>query len=115
MDKRRGRRISTQGVIDSYNFHAANKAVTIHAPLEISLRDLSLGGLGIKSSDPLDVDATLSMNIELDAHNFVVIGKIVWCKPSGSLFDCGVKLIYMPDELVSMLMDAGDVQSKYSN
>ncbi len=115
MEKRKDKRFEAHGTIDSYNFHAQNRAVTINAPVEISLRDLSYGGIGIKTNVPLEVEDTLSIHLQLDNHNYVVIGKVVWCKESGNLYDCGLKLIYMPEELISRFSGEASSESKYSN
>lgn len=115
MGQRRNRRFEQIGNIETYNFHASNQTVEIQTPLEITLRDISVGGLGIKSSHAMNPDTTLSLNLDFNDENFVVIGKVVWCKEAGNLFSCGLKLIYMPDELVEMLTDMDNQNNKYSN
>ncbi|GAB6108569.1 PilZ domain-containing protein [Fusibacter bizertensis] len=115
MDRRRERRISNLGVIESFNFHANNQEVVINSPLEISLVDISAGGLGIKSNIMLEEDTTLSIAIQYENINFVVIGRIVWCRREGQIYNCGLKLIYMPGELSELLEQAVDQENKYIN
>ena len=115
MNQRRNKRFEQIGNIETYNFHASNRTVEIQSPLEITLRDISVGGLGIKINHAMDPDTTLSMNLDFNDENFVVIGKVVWCKEVGNLFSCGLKLIYMPDELVEMLTHMDDKNKKYMN
>lgn len=114
MEKRRAKRYHV-GVIESFNFHESNKAVEIDFPLEISLRDISAGGLGIKSNVIFEKDTTLSLNLELEEESYVVIGKIVWCEPCGDFYDCGLKLIYMPEPLRTEFDGESEQLSKYSN
>ncbi len=114
MDNRSGKRFAL-GNIESFNFHTTNREVTIQFPAEISLKDISVGGLGIKSNVPLEAGITLSLNLELNSESYVVIGKIVWCKKSGNLYECGLKLIYMPETLIDQFSKNQDLFSKYSN
>jgi hypothetical protein len=115
MDHRRDKRFNEFGNLETYNFHATNRSVEIHTPLEITFRDISAGGLGIKSSIKLDPDVTISMNLDLDDENYVIIVKVVWCKSEGDVFSCGLKLIYMPDELVTYISSLDESTTKYSN
>lgn len=115
MERRREKRISRIGIIESFNFHSTSQSVAINAPMEISLIDISIGGLGIKSSTYLEIDTTISVHIQLETDNYVVIGKVVWCRKEGNLYNCGLKLIYMPEELHEFLNDSGDQLSKYIN
>ncbi|MBM7561075.1 PilZ domain-containing protein [Fusibacter tunisiensis] len=115
MDNRRNKRFEQLGQIETYNFHASNQVVEIQTPLEITLRDVSVGGLGIKCNTALSPDTTLSMNLDFEDENYVVIGKVVWCRATGNVFSCGLKLIYMPDELVTYLSDLESGSHKYSN
>ncbi|MGX8795714.1 PilZ domain-containing protein [Fusibacter sp. JL298sf-3] len=118
MDNRRDKRYSI-GNIESFNFHTTNREVEIQFPLEISLRDISAGGLGIKSNAFLETDTTLSVNLEFEGESFVVIGKIVWCHfcgdACGNKYDCGLKLIYMPEQLVAYFSDMPETFTKYTN
>lgn len=114
MDKRRGKRLPV-GTIESFNFHTSTTEVEMYFPAEISLRDISLGGLGIKSSVALDKNTTLSVNLEFEGENYVVIGKVVWCSPMGEKYDCGLKLIYMPDELIQHFLHSEEPETKYQN
>lgn len=115
MDHRRDKRFNEFSNIETYNFHATNRSVEIHTPLEVTLKDISAGGLGIKSTINLEPDVTISMNLELDDENYVIIGKVVWCKPVGEVFSCGLKLIYMPDDLVRYISSLDESMTKYSN
>ncbi|HAS73295.1 MAG TPA: hypothetical protein DCS67_04035 [Clostridiales bacterium UBA8960] len=115
MERRREKRIEKLGVIESFNFHASHQGVVINSPVEISLVDISIGGLGIKSNVKLENDTTLSIAIELEETNHVVIGKIVWCSKEDHYFNCGLKLIYMPPELHDFLEDAMENSNKYMN
>lgn len=115
MERRREKRVSNLGIIESFNFHSSSQSVVINAPMEISLIDISIGGLGIKSSTYLEIDTTLSIHIQLETDNFVVIGKVVWCRKENNLYTCGLKLIYMPEELHTFLDDSGDQLNKYIN
>lgn len=108
LERRRKPRLSNLGIIESFNFHTNNKQVEISTPIEISLKDISVGGLGIKSNCQFENDTTLSLDIQFEGDNYVVIGKVVWCRESGDLFDCGLKLIYMPEELVKFLIGLDD-------
>ncbi len=115
MESRHEKRLSQLGMIESFNFHSSQHNVVIHAPIEISLIDMSLGGLGIKSSIMLENDTTISINIQLEGTNNVVIGRVVRCTKEGNLYNCGLKLIYIPSELKDYLEDKEDRQSKYIN
>ena len=99
MERRREKRLSQLGMIESFNFHSSQHNVVINTPVEISLIDLSVGGLGIKSNVELENDTTISINIQVDEMNYVVIGRVVWCTKEGNLYNCGLKLIYIPSEL----------------
>lgn len=114
MDKRRGKRFPV-GTIESFNFHTTNQEVEMSFPEEISLRDISLGGLGIKSNVRLQKETTLSINLQLEEESYVVIGKVVWCKSTGDQYDCGLKLIYMPEPLIAYFSDLKDSNNKYPN
>ncbi len=115
-DRRRQRRLSNLGIIESFNFHTNNRLVEISSPIEISLKDISVGGLGIKSSCFIEDDTTLSIDIQFNEENHVVIGKVVWCRPNGKFYDCGLKLIYMPELLTSFLLDIDEEDDlKYMN
>lgn len=115
MERRREKRLSNLGIIESFNFHASSQSVVINAPMEISLIDISKGGLGIKSSSYLEIETTLSIHIQLESENYVVIGKVVWCRKEENLYNCGLKLIYMPEALHAFLDDSGDQLNKYMN
>ncbi|MBF4694038.1 PilZ domain-containing protein [Fusibacter ferrireducens] len=116
MDRRHRRRLSNLGMIESFNFHTNNRLVEINSPVEISLKDISLGGLGIKSNCFFENDTTLSLDIQFNEENHVVIGKVVWCRKSGNFYDCGLKLIYMPEPLINFLMEIDeDEEVKYMN
>ncbi|MDH8677227.1 PilZ domain-containing protein [Fusibacter bizertensis] len=115
MDRRREKRISNLGVIESFNFHANNQEVVINSPLEISLVDISVGGLGIKSNIMLEEDTTLSIAIQHEDVNFVVIGRIVWCRREDQIYNCGLKLIYLPSELNELLEEVVEQENKYIN
>ncbi|MDN5351185.1 MAG: hypothetical protein PWQ12_101 [Clostridiales bacterium] len=114
-DRRKERRYENLGVIESFNFHMSNRTVEINAPVEISLKDISMGGLGIRSNKALEVGTTLSIHLQLDRDSTIVIGKVVWCRYDGSFFNCGLKLIYMPDELIDFLEVASEEGNKYMN
>lgn len=104
MERRHNKRVANFGVIESYSFQGDNRDVTIKRPKVISLRDISVGGLGITSSKAIEIGATLSLDLEVDNENYVVIGKIVWCRPgSDDHYECGMKLIYMPEDLSDMV------------
>lgn len=115
MERRREKRIGNLGVIESFNFHASNHEVMINSPLEISLVDISLGGVGIKSNVSLDKDTTLSIAIQMEQVNHVVIGRIVWCAKEDNYYTCGLKLIYMPPELRDLLEELSDQTNRYMN
>jgi len=115
MERRHEKRLSQYGIIESFNFHSSQNNVVINTPLEISLIDMSIGGLGIKSNVLLENDTTLSINLQFEEINYVVIGKIVWCIEEGSIYNCGLKLIYMPSELKHYLEDKEDQLNKYIN
>lgn len=115
MERRRQARISNIGKIESFNFQHGNEIVQIDTPIEISLKDISLGGLGIISSNAFDVDTTLSIGLILEEESFVVIGKIVWCQSMGAYYESGLKLIYMPHELNDLITDVEYQSQKYSN
>jgi len=102
-------------VIESFNFHSSNQEIVINTPIEISLVDISLGGLGIKSNIGLELDTTLSINLQLEDTNYVVIGKVMWCREDGNLFNCGLKLIYMPSELNDFIDETVEQSNKYTN
>lgn len=114
MENRRGKRYAL-GTIESFNFHTTNSEVEIQFPTEISLKDISIGGLGIKSDVLLEPGMTLSLNLELDNESYVVIGKTVWCKAIGEQFECGLKLIYMPETLIDHFLKDQETSRKYSN
>ena len=115
MERRRQRRYSQLGKIESFNFHASNQEVIINSPSEVSLIDISAGGLGIKSNVELELDTTLSINIQLETINYVVIGKVVWCRKEDDIFNCGLKLIYLPSELRDFLNSHEEQPNKYIN
>jgi len=115
MERRREKRLSQLGMIESFNFHSSQHNVVINTPVEISLIDLSVGGLGIKSNVVLENDTTISINIQVDEMNYVVIGRVVWCTKEGNLYNCGLKLIYIPSELRDYLDGSEDQQTKYIN
>jgi len=115
MERRREKRLSKLGIIESFNFHSSSHEVIINSPLEISLIDISIGGIGIKANTMLENDTTMSINIQLENENYVVIGKVVWCRPEDNLFTCGLKLIYMPTELHEFLENRVEQQNKYIN
>ncbi len=115
MERRREKRLSQLGMIESFNFHASQHNIVINAPLEISLIDLSTGGLGIKSNVVLENETTISINIQLEETNHVVIGRVVWCAKEGNLYNCGLKLIYIPSELKDYLEGKEEQQTKYIN
>jgi len=115
MERRREKRISKLGMIESFNFHSSSQAVVIHSPLEISLIDISVGGIGITSNIHLENETTMSINIQLEEENFVVIGKVVWCRPEENFYNCGLKLIYMPSELHEFLENRVEQSNKYIN
>lgn len=115
MERRREKRLSQVGMIESFNFHSSQHNVVINTPVEISLIDMSAGGLGIKSNVALENDTTISINIQFDETNYVVIGRVVWCTQEGNLYNCGLKLIYIPSELRDHLEDKEDQQTKYIN
>lgn len=114
MDKRKDKRFLV-GSIESFNFHETNRDVEMYFPAEISLRDISAGGLGIKSSVAIALDTTLSVNLELEGNHYVVIGKVVWCRPKNGQHDCGLKVIYMPEGLISQFIRHSETKSKYQN
>ncbi len=115
MERRKQARLENVGVIESFNFQKGNDDVMIDSPVEISLKDISTGGLGIKSSNAFSVDTTLSLGLILDAQSFVVIGKIVWCKSRGDYYESGLKLIYMPEELAELVSDYELSSRMYDN
>lgn len=115
MERRREKRLSQLGMIESFNFHSSQHNVIINAPVEISLIDMSVGGIGIKSNVALENETTISINIQFEEMNYVVIGRVVWCKQEGNLFNCGLKLIYIPSDLKDYLEGNEDQQSKYIN
>jgi len=115
MERRRRRRVSNLGVIESYSFQGENTIVEIDRPIEISLKNMSAGGLGIKSKTAFEIDSTLSIDLMIESYNYVVIGKIVWCKSNGAYYESGLKLIYMPDELMNLLDIAGEEAIHYPN
>jgi len=116
MERRRERRLSNLGIIESFNFHANNRQVEISSPIEISLKDISLGGLGIKTNCFFETETTLSLDIQFNEQNYVVIGKVVWCRKNGKFFDCGLKLIYMPEDLIDFLVGIDEEENpKYMN
>lgn len=115
MERRHDKRFGNAGVIESFNFHATNQQVAINSPVEISLVDISMGGLGIKSNVKIDLETTLSIDLQLEDQNYVVVGQVIWCKNEGSLYNCGMKLIYLPEELKEFIAENLDQFNKYTN
>jgi len=115
LNRRSGNRFKEVGMIESFNFQSENKVVEIDYPMEVSLRDISMGGIGVKSNTNFDIGITLSMNLQIEGNSYVVIGKIIWCRERDGYYDSGLKLIYMPEPLVDYLMIADEESSKYHN
>ncbi len=115
MDRRRNKRLQNLGMIESFNFHNNNQDVVINSPLEISLIDISAGGLGIKSNIPLTEATTLSIAISYEDVNYVVIGRVVWCRREEDIYNCGLKLIYMPADLSHLIDSMIENENKYMN
>jgi len=115
MERRQDKRVGKPGVIESFNFHSTDQDIVINTPLEISLEDISLGGLGVKSNVKLELETTLSINLLLEGMNYVVIGKVMWCKKAGDLYTCGLKLIYLPHELTEFISVKINHENKYTN
>ncbi|MDK2866563.1 MAG: PilZ domain [Clostridiales bacterium] len=107
MERRQAKRVRNLGEIESYSFQGDNRLVEINRPNIISLKDISTGGLGIQSATKFEAGTTLSIDLIINETSFVVIGRIVWCRENGIHYDCGLRLIYIPDDLENII-DAYD-------
>jgi hypothetical protein len=115
MERRQAKRVRNLGEIESYSFQGDNRMVVINRPNIISLKDISTGGLGIQSTTQFSDGTTLSIDLIINDTSFVVIGRIVWCRANGIHYDCGLRLIYIPEDLEYLINGYEDEGSQYIN
>lgn len=73
--------------------------------VEISLVDVSDDGIGIKTKDPLKRDKIISFNLCFTRTVYRVVAKVLWTKKNGALYESGLEIEYMPDELFDEIED----------
>lgn len=114
-NKRHFKRVDNDGRVQSVEYFQSQEHVQIEKPIEISLENISLGGIGIKSTEPLKVDMTISLNLFINEKNYSVVAKVVWTEDMGSYHKSGLELLYIPDELIEEIREIMNVETRYEN
>lgn len=58
-----------------------------------TLNDVSFGGLSFHSHTALPTNALVNIRVPFVSPVFQARAKVVWCRPSGLIFDIGVELV----------------------
>lgn len=114
-NKRHYKRIDNDGRVQSVEYFPSQEHVQIERPIEISLENISLGGIGIKSTEPLENGMTISLNLYINERNFSVVAKVVWTEDMDSYHKSGLELLYIPDELIDEIREIMNVETRYEN
>ena len=73
--------------------------------VEISLVDVSDEGIGIKTKEPMKRDKLISFNLCFTRTVYRVVAKVLWTKKVGALYESGLEIEYMPEELMDEIDD----------
>lgn len=68
--------------------------------VDIALVDVSDDGIGIKTKEPMRRDKLISFNLCFTRTVYRVIAKVLWTKKAGALYESGLEIEYMPEELL---------------
>lgn len=61
------------------------------------LNNIGLGGLSFRSIKEVKIGSALRIKIPLVKPIFETVGRVVWCRKNGDIFDIGVKFV-VPDD-----------------
>lgn len=88
------------------NFYSEHEIMyDVEQNIEISLVDVSDDGIGIKTKEPMKKDRTVSFDICFTRTFYRVVAKVLWTKKSDGLYESGLEIEYMPDELYNEIED----------
>lgn len=69
------------------------------------IKDVSVGGLSLKSDIALELQALIKIKIPLVEPPFETLGKVVWCKKNKCDFEIGVKFIDEQDAFAARMVE----------
>ena len=73
--------------------------------VDISLVDVSDEGIGIKTKEPMKREKLISFNLCFTRTIYRVVAKVLWTKKVGALYESGLEVEYMPEELLEEIED----------
>jgi len=73
--------------------------------VDISLVDVSEEGIGIRTKEPMSREKLISFNLVFTRKLYRVVARILWTKKVGALYQSGLEIEYMPEDLINEIED----------
>lgn len=69
------------------------------------IKDVSIGGLSLKSTVALDLKSLINIKIPLVEPPFETLGKVVWCNKTTSDYEVGVEFVDEQDAYAARMVE----------
>ena len=103
-NKRKNRRIDYYSKIQCIKSTYKGRTEEYEIPLELTLINISVGGLGIISEKPFEKDAVLVLSFKLEEERYEkVSAKVMWMMKMGDMYRHGLEIMNVSGKLYKHL------------
>jgi c-di-GMP-binding flagellar brake protein YcgR len=103
-NKRKSRRIDYYSKIQCIKSTYKGRTEEYEIPLELTLINISVGGLGIISEKPFEKDAVLVLSFKLEEERYEkVSAKVMWMMKMGDMYRHGLEIMNVSGKLFKHL------------
>ncbi|MEA4848596.1 MAG: PilZ domain-containing protein [Clostridiaceae bacterium] len=103
-DSRKNKRVGYYSKIQCIKSIQGDKTEEYEEPLELTLINISAGGLGIISEKTFEKDAVLTFNLKLEEKEYKrVLARVIWIMEKDGKFKYGLEIVNMSGRLYKHL------------
>ena len=82
-----------------YRYYNTEELIELETPIELFVMDISSGGVGLRSSQPLHSGFVLIFDINFGLSTHKVMAKVMWSKQKDSYYRSGLEFVSIPYKL----------------
>ena len=84
-----------------YRYYHMEELIELDQPIELFVVDISAGGVGLKSRQPLNSGFVLIFDLNFGLSTYKIMAKVMWSKQRDSYYRSGLEFVSMPYKLKS--------------
>lgn len=92
-------------IIHCYTMYYNDKKHHFDPPISIIVEDISIGGMGIITKHPLEINQVISFYYTFEYMPYKLMLKVIWIRKIGKMYKVGLEFVATPNGLVKELKE----------